>query len=147
MIQLPPDFKEFLQLLNEYQVEYLLIGGYAVGYHGYPRATGDMDIWVAIHPVNATKIVTVLREFGFDVPELSVELFLEEDKIIRMGVPPVRLEITTTISGVKFDECFSDRIIDTLDGVKVNLISLKQLKINKKASGRYRDLNDLENLP
>ena len=75
-IRLPPDFKDFLQLLNSHQVEYLLIGDYAVGYHGYPRATGDMDIWIAIHPQNAEKVVTVLREFGFDLPELSVELFL-----------------------------------------------------------------------
>ncbi len=86
--QLPPDFKEFLQLLNAHDVKYLLIGGYAVGYHGYPRATVDMDIWVAIHPENAQKIVAVLDEFGFNLPELKPNLFLEKDKIIRMGVPP-----------------------------------------------------------
>ena len=90
-IHLPPDFKDFLKLLNEYKVQYLLIGGYAVGYHGYPRATADMDIWVAIHPENAEKIVSVLREFGFDLPELKPELFLKENQIVRMGVPPVRL--------------------------------------------------------
>lgn len=73
-VRLPPDFKEFLQLLNVHQVEYLLIGGYAVGYHGYPRATADMDVWVAIHPQNAEKIVAVLKKFGFDVPELSCEI-------------------------------------------------------------------------
>ena len=76
--RLPPDFKEFLQLLNAHQVEYLLIGGYAVGYHGYPRATVDMDVWIAINPANAQKIVTVLREFGFQSPELTTELFLKE---------------------------------------------------------------------
>jgi hypothetical protein len=68
---LPPDFKEYLNLLNALQVEYLLIGGYAVGYYGYPRATHDMDIWIAIHPENAERIVSALKEFGFDVPELS----------------------------------------------------------------------------
>ena len=145
-IQLPPDFKEFLQLLNAHRVEYLLIGGYAVGYHGYPRATADMDIWIASQPPNATKVVAVLKEFGFDVPELRVDLFLQEDQIIRMGVPPVQIEIATTISGVEFDECYQERIIDELDGVQVNLISLKHLKINKKASGRHRDLDDLEHL-
>jgi hypothetical protein len=124
-----------------------LIGGYAVGYHGYPRATADMDIWVAINPDNARKLVAVLREFGFDLPELSIDLFLKDQQIVRMGIPPVRLEITTSISGVEFDKCFKERVIDTLDGVEVNLISLEQLKINKKASGRYKDLNDLENLP
>lgn len=146
-IRLPPDFKDFLRLLNSHQVEYLLIGGYAVGYHGYPRATGDMDIWVAIHPQNAEKMVAALREFGFDLPELSVELFLKENQIIRMGVSPVKIDITTTISGVSFGECYKERVVDVLDGVQVNIISLKHLKANKKASGRLKDLADLENLP
>ena len=146
-IQLPPDFKEFLQLLNAHNVKYLLIGGYAVGYHGYPRATVDMDIWIAIHPQNAQKVVAVLQEFGFDLPELNEELFLQKDKIIRMGVPPMRLEILTSISGVEFDACYENRIEDELDGVKINLIALDDLKRNKLASGRYKDLNDLENLP
>ena len=124
MIEFPQDFKEFLQLLSAHQVEYLLIGGYAVGYHGYPRATVDLDIWVAMHPENAHKIVAALKVFGFDVPELSPELFLKSDQIVRMGVPPLRLELTTTISGVEFDECYQSRVIDDLDGVKVNLINL-----------------------
>ena len=147
MIRLPLDFKEFLKLLKEYNVRYLLIGGYAVGYHGYPRATADMDIWVAIHPDNAQRIVAVLCAFGFDVPELSAELFLRDQQIIRMGVPPVRLEITTSISGVEFEECYRERVEAVLDGVEVTLIDLQHLKVNKKASGRYKDLNDLENLP
>ena len=146
-IRLPPDFKEFLKLLNEHKVRYLLIGGYAVGYHGYPRATADMDIWIAMQADNAEKIVSALREFGFDVPELTVGLFLKEKQIVRMGVPPIRLEITTSISGVEFEECYQERVVDILDGVAVTLISLKHLKINKKASGRYKDLDDIENLP
>jgi hypothetical protein len=146
-IHLPSDFKEFLKLLNAHQVEYLLIGGYAVGYHGYPRATADMDIWVAMNPSNSQRIVIVLKEFGFDLPELSAELFLKEWQIIRMGVPPIRIEIATTVSGVNFNECYAERVVDTLDGVEVNLISLKHLKLNKKACGRHRDLADLENLP
>ena len=147
MIHLPPDFKEFLKLLNAHQVEYLLIGGYAVGYHGYPRATADMDIWIAMQSVNAERIVAVLKEFGFDLPELSPELFLKEWQIIRLGVPPVRIEIATTVSGVNFAECYAERVVDVLDGVKVNLICLKHLKANKKAAGRHQDLADLENLP
>lgn len=145
-IQLPRDFKEFLKLLNSQRVEYLLIGGFAVGYHGYPRPTGDLDIWIGVNPKNAEKIVAVLKEFGFDVPELSIALFLKKKKIIRMGVPPLRIEITTTISGVKFEECYANRIVDTIDGVEVNLINLNHLQINKKASGRLKDLNDLEYL-
>ncbi len=146
-IHLPPDFKEFLRLLKEHNVSYLLVGGYAVGYHGYPRATADMDIWIATQPDNARRIVATLQEFGFDVPELSTELFLKDRQIIRMGVPPIRLEIITSASGVNFDECYEDRVIDVWDGVEVNLISLSHLKINKKASGRHKDLDDLENLP
>lgn len=146
-IHLPADFKEFLKLLNDHQVEYLLIGGYAVGYHGYPRATADMDVWVSIHPENAEKIVAVLKEFGFDVPELSPALFLKPDLIIRMGVPPVRIEIITTISGITFEQCYQKRVVDTLDGVMVKMIDLEHLKINKRSAGRFKDLNDLENLP
>ncbi|MBX2997606.1 MAG: hypothetical protein KF893_03775 [Caldilineaceae bacterium] len=145
-LELPEDFKEFLRLLNSYQVEYLLIGGYAVGYHGYPRATNDMDVWVAIHPNNAERLVQVMQAFGFSVPELSVDLFLQEQKIIRMGNPPMRIEILTSISGVTFRECYEERIVDVVDGVSVNLIALKHLKENKRASGRYKDLNDLEHL-
>jgi hypothetical protein len=145
--RLLPDFKEFLKLLNVHQVEYLLIGGYAVGYYGYPRATVDMDIWIAMNPANADRVIAVLNEFGFNPPDLSPDLFLKERQIIRMGVPPVRIELATTISGVNFSECYAERMSDELDGVKVNLISLKHLKANKKASGRHQDIADLEHLP
>ena len=146
-IELPLDFKEFLKLLDENKVAYLLIGGYAVGYYGYPRATNDMDVWIAIHPANAERTVNALRDFGFDVPELSPDLFLRENSIVRLGNPPMRLEILTGISGVVFDACYAERVQDVIDGVPVSIISLRQLKINKRASGRYKDLNDLENLP
>lgn len=146
-IHLPPDFKEFLRLLNVHRVEYLLIGGYAVNYHGYPRATADMDIWVTVHPANAERVVAALKEFGFDLPDLSPDLFLRPWQIIRLGVPPVRIEIATTISGVDFAECYAERVEDTLDGIPVHLISLDHLKRNKKASGRHQDLADLEHLP
>ena len=146
-VNLPPDFKEFLRLLNSREIEYLLIGGYAVGYHGYPRATADLDVWIAIDSGNTEKMVGALIEFGFDLPELQPEIFQKEDQIIRMGVPPIRIEILTTISGVNFSECYAGRVEDTLDGVPVKIISLKHLKTNKKASGRHQDLADLENLP
>jgi len=133
--------------LNENEVRYLLIGGYAVGFHGYPRATDDMDVWIAVHPENAGRMVAVLREFGFILPELTPELFLQANKIIRMGVPPMRLEISTGISGVDFEECYASRVVDALDGIQVNIIALHHLKINKKAAGRFKDLADLENLP
>lgn len=144
---LPPDFKEFLKLLNSKQVEYLLIGGYAVGYYGYARATADMDIWVATDPQNASRMVQVLREFGFGVPEVSLELFLEENRVIRMGVPPFRIEVLTSISGVDFNECYTEKVVDRIDEVEINIISLHHLKANKKASGRLKDLTDVQHLP
>lgn len=118
-----------------------------MAYHGYPRATADMDVWVEVEPANADKIVVALKEFGFDLPELSAKLFLVPEKIIRMGEPPIRIEIVTSISGVTFEDCYASRVIDELDGIPVSLIGLADLKGNKKASGRFKDLDDLENLP
>jgi len=144
---LPTDFKEFLNILKGKNIRYLLIGGYAVGYHGYPRATNDMDIWIPIDPKTAEQMVLALNEFGFDTPQLSKKLFLKENSIVRMGITPMRIEILTTISGVNFEECFQQKNVDEIDGIEVNIIGLKQLKINKKASGRHKDLDDFENLP
>jgi hypothetical protein len=144
---LPPDFKEFFSLLHSHGVEYLLIGGYAVGYHGYPRATGDLDIWVAQSPSNAERLVAVLQEFGFATPELKSELFLQEHSMVRLGMAPLRIEIITVISGVNFEECYAARIFGLIDGVQISVISLAHLRQNKQASGRPKDLNDLRHLP
>ena len=144
---LPDDFREFLKLLNESNVEYLLIGGYAVGYHGYPRATADMDIWVAPSPDNASRLVEVFSRFGMNDPKLSADLFQERGKIVRMGVPPMRIEVLTEIDGVTFEECFAARLSAEIDGQLVNLISREHLRENKRASARHKDLDDLENLP
>lgn len=146
-LELPSDFKEFLKLLNAHGVRYLLVGGYAVGYHGYPRATGVLDVWVAVEPVNALHIVDALREFGFDIPELTVDLFLQDERMVRMGAPPIRIEILTAISGVSFDQCYVDRVVATIEGIEIPFISLEHLKTNKQASGRHKDLSDLEHLP
>lgn len=146
MIHLPQDFKELLQLLNSKKIEYLVVGGYAVAFYGYPRATGDIDIWIAISKENAHKIVEALKEFGFDTPELKKELFLEKEKNVRMGNPPLRIEILTSIDGVEFSECYRNKKTLTIDAVEINFISFEDLKKNKKASGRYQDLADVENL-
>ncbi len=145
--QIPSDFKEFLKLLNENKVEYLLIGGYAVNYYGYVRPTGDMDIWIPTSRANAEKVVASLRDFGFVSAELNADLFLKEKSVVRMGVPPMRLEVINYIDGVEFAECFAERNVIIIDKINVNLIGLSHLKINKKASGRFKDLDDLENLP
>jgi hypothetical protein len=147
MIQLPKDFVEFLQLLNSNEVEYLVIGGYAVGLYGYPRATVDLDVWVASNPRNAGKLVKVLKQFGFGTPSLSLELFTQRNKVIRMGNPPIRIEILTTISGVEFPSCYARRNPVILEGMVVNFIHPEDLLVNKRAAGRHKDLNDLENLP
>lgn len=144
MIEFPKDFKEFLQLLNSRKIEYLVVGGYAVGYHGYPRATGDLDVWIAVNRENARKMVDALKEFGFNLPELTEELFLNQGKVVRMGNPPMRLEVLTSIDGVVFDECFKNRVVADFESFKVNFISKDNLLINKQASGRPKDIADYE---
>ncbi|MBU1881505.1 nucleotidyltransferase family protein, partial [bacterium] len=97
---LPSDFKEFLKLLLKHQVKYLLVGGYAVAYYGYPRTTADIDIWIESEQQNAERLISALREFGFDTPDLKAELFLRHDHIIQMGISPNRIEIFTSLPGV-----------------------------------------------
>jgi len=147
MIQLPPDFKEFLKLLNENKVEYLMVGGFAVGYHGYPRATGDLDIWIAAHRDNARKIVCVLEQFGFADQNLNEQLFLTPDNIVRMGHPPIRIELLSSATGVDFQTCYQRAVDAEIDNIAVKVISKDDLRANKRAAGRTKDLNDLENLP
>lgn len=124
-----------------------MVGGFAVAWHGYPRTTGDIDIWIERDTVNAERTVAALRDFGFDVPALNAGILIEENRILRMGYPPLRVEVLTSISGVEFNECYQDRVEANLDGVEVSMISLRCLRKNKQASGRHKDLNDLENLP
>lgn len=146
-MRLPQDFKEFLQLLNLNQVEYLLVGGYAVGYHGYPRATGDMDIWLAATQENESRLARALVAFGFSPETVAREFSLREKQVIRMGVPPVRIDLLTNASGVNFGDCSQRALVRPLDGVETPIISLADLRVNKKAAGRLKDLSDLENLP
>jgi hypothetical protein len=125
----------------------LLVGGYAVAAYGYPRFTGDMDLWIQTSSENAENVFRVCREFGFDVPNLKVELFTDPKQMIRMGHPPLRIEILNSVSGLSFEAAWKNRIESLWDGVPVILISLNDLRTNKLASGRLKDLADLENLP
>jgi hypothetical protein len=145
--QLPPDFSEFLKLLNAHGVSYLIVGGYAVGFHGHPRATADIDIWIPRQSDTASRLVSAIREFGFETPELSVDLFMRPDQVVRLGVPPLRIELLTSISGVEFEECAPRAVDAVLGGVPVRIIGLLDLKRNKRAAGRHQDLADLEHLP
>jgi len=105
-----------------------------------------MDIWIARNNENVQKLMGVLTDFGFELSDVSAELFMQPDQIIRMGVPPLRLEIITSISGRDFSDCYPRRIVTKVDDVMVSLIGLDDLKKNKKASGRHKDLDDLEKL-
>jgi predicted nucleotidyltransferase len=145
-IELPKDYEEFLKLLNANGVKYLLIGGFAVGFHGYPRATYDIDIFVSKDFENANRLIKTLNEFGFEIEGLKTTLFTKDKSIVRMGVEPVKIELANFISGIEFEDAFENRVIGKIGGVEVNLISLNDLKKNKKASGRHKDLNDLEHL-
>src|SRR5437016_13119184 len=121
MTPLLPDLREFLKLLNDHHVEYLLVGGYAVSYHGYVRSTADMDIWIAMSPENAQRIVELLRAFGFGATGLATDLFVHPHQITRMGRPPVRIEILTSVSGLDFAEAYAQRIVDIIDGIPVSV--------------------------
>jgi hypothetical protein len=147
MPSLPDDFKEFLKSLNSNSVEYLLIGGFAVNIYGYVRTTNDLDVWINVNPENAAKIDRALREFGFSTPTLTPALFLARNNVVRMGLPPIRIEILTSISGVEFDACYAEREIIQVEEMAIPVISLVRLRENKAASARMKDLADLENLP
>ena len=143
---LNPDFKEFFQLLNANDVRYLIVGGYAVAYHGYPRYTKDIDIWIWINPDNAEKVVKTLLDFGFESLGLQASDFLERETIIQLGYAPNRIDLIMGMPGVDFEECYAKRAEEEIDGVCLSFIDLENLKKAKKASGRLQDLADIENL-
>ena len=140
------DFKEFIVSLNDNNVRYLVVGGYAVAMHGYPRFTKDLDIWIDSTPQNAEAIIKALDQFGMASLGLKENDFLTPDQIIQLGYPPNRINILVTLSGVDFNFCYKKRLIVDIDDVKVNFIDLESLRQNKQASGRAQDLADLENL-
>lgn len=141
--ELHKDFKEFLQLLIKEEVRFLIIGGYAVTWFGRPRNTDDLDIWIDCSQNNAEKVVTSLKKFGFDLPELNPELFTRGHGIVRLGNPPWKLEILVQIAGVEFEDCYPRRSTWPIGDMNIPMISLPDLRINKKASGRPKDLADL----
>jgi hypothetical protein len=143
---LSKDFKEFVALLDVHSVKYLVVGGYAVAFHGYPRYTKDLDVWIKLSPENADNVLKALKAFGFGSLGLKAEDFLEEDQIIQLGYPPNRIDILTTLKEIKFENCYKERIEIEIQGVKINFIDLENLKRNKRATGRPQDLADAENL-
>jgi hypothetical protein len=147
MTLLPHEFKEFLEFMNSNKVEYLLLGGYSVIFYGYTRTTGDIDFWIKASRKNASRVSKALIEFGFDPANVAPQMFLRKKKVFRIGNPPLQIDILTDVSGLEFEKCYTERTVAEIDGIPVSVIGLKDLKKNKRASGRLKDLDDLENLP
>lgn len=139
------DFREFIESLNDNNVRYLVIGGYAVAFHGYPRHTKTIDIWIEPAPENAASMIKALDQFGFGSLGLRPEDFLVPEQIIQLGYPPNRIDLITS-PGLDFQECYDSWAEVMISGVKVNFIDLASLKKCKQSAGRYQDLADLENL-
>lgn len=142
-MKLPKDFREFIALLNSESVKYLIVGGYAVAYHGYPRFTGDIDFFVEASADNAARLGRALHRFGFAGLGLTERDFTTSDQVVQLGVPPNRIDLVTGLSGVSFEEAWGSRIESTLDGLSVNFISKAVLIKNKTAAGRARDKADI----
>jgi len=140
------DFKELLTLLNVHKVEYIIVGAHALAYHGSPRYTGDMDIYVRPNTENARQIMKALTEFGFGSVGLSEADFSEPDKVVQLGYPPVRVDIITSVSGVSWDEVFSGKVAGSYGNVPVYYMGRQQYILNKRALDRKKDLADLEAL-
>ena len=145
-MKLPKDLREFIELLNSHGVEYLVVGGHAVAFHGYPRYTGDIDFLVRPTEENASRIVAVLESFGFsDAHEIKASL-TQPEKIVQLGRPPNRIDMLTSASGVDFEEVWKQAIVAEIEGLTVRFPDLSSLLKNKRASGRAKDLADVEEL-
>ena len=140
------DFRDLLDLFNAQKVEYLIVGGYALAFHGVPRYTGDIDLWVKTSPSNADSIIKALDEFGFGSLAVSIEDLNQEDQVIQLGYPPIRIDIMTSIDGVNFDDAYKSSIKTHYGDISVQMINREDLITNKRATGRYKDLADIEAL-
>jgi len=145
-MKLVKDFEEFIELLNKNEVKYLVVGGYAFAIHAYPRFTNDIDFFILSTTSNANKIVSVLIEFGFDTTSFSPDDLLIKDKVIQLGEPPYRIDLLTSIDGVDFDDAWQRKITSRYGDQVLYFISKEDLIRNKKASGRKKDLDDLNEL-
>lgn len=145
-MNLPKDLREFIELLNSYDVGYVLVGGYAVAYHGYPRYTGDIDFFIDYEGDNPIKLEKIVNEFGFGILGLSAQDFSQPYQVVQLGHPPNRIDIITSISDVTFAEAWDTKESITIDGLQVWVISKDLLLKNKRASNRPKDIADLSSL-
>lgn len=143
-MEVQPDFRDLLALFNAHQVDYIIVGAYALAYYGAPRYTGDMDILVRPDSENAFRILSALDEFGFGSLGLTAEDFTAPDKVIQIGVAPVRVDIVTSLTGVSWEEAQAGRVAGPYGDLEVYYIGKKQFILNKRALGRKKDLADLE---
>jgi hypothetical protein len=145
-MNLDPNFSEFIASLHAHEVRFLIVGGYAVGMHGHPRYTADLDIWLRADEANARALLGVLEDFGFADLELAIYDFLTPEHVVQLGYPPLRIDLLTSIDGVDFVEAYERRVEVLLGDLTVPVISLDDLRRNKQATGRTQDLADLEAL-
>jgi predicted nucleotidyltransferase len=140
------DFEDFFRLLNEHGVEYMIVGGYAVAYHGYPRFTKDIDVFYANNRVNAMRLQAALVGFGFQESSIPLEVIEKPNAVLSIGLEPVRIDLLSTIDGVTFDDARPNVVVGRYGDMKVSFIGKEDLLRNKRATGRQRDLGDVEEL-
>jgi hypothetical protein len=147
MRKLHPDWREFIELLNSHQVRYLVVGGFAVAFHGYPRMTEDIDFFLDPSSENAARVLKVLADFGFGSLDLAEDDFATQDRVVQLGYPPYRIDLITSISGLTFEEAWAARVPGELEGIPMNFIDRETLVRNKLATGRDKDRVDVKELP
>lgn len=145
-MEVQPDFRELLALFNAHKVDYIIVGGYALAFHGAPRYTGDLDIFIKPDPNNAQRILDALHDFDFKALGLTMDDFECPDKVVQLGVPPVRIDIITSLTGVSWEEAFAGRKKANYGDIPIYYLGREQFITNKRALGRKRDLADLEAL-
>lgn len=138
-----PDFIDFIELLNLHRVEYMIVGAHALAYHGRPRYTGDLDIWIKPSKENASKMMAVIDDFGFGSLNMEEKDFLQDNYVTQLGYPPLRIDILNSISGVGFDEAYKNKVVGTTENLSVNFINVSDFIKNKEATGRPKDLGDI----
>lgn len=143
-MEVQQDFRDLLELFNKHKVDYLIVGAYALGFHGAPRYTGDLDVFVNPDPINAKRIMQALNEFGFGSVGLTAADFMKEGKVVQLGVPPIRVDIITSITGVQWEQAKSGRVEGHFGDLMVYYIGRDEFIANKKALGRKKDIADLE---
>ena len=146
MPEFQKDFEDFIMLCNKYELEYLVIGGFAVSIHGYPRTTKDLDICINKNEVNATKLLQILEDFGFGSLNFKIEDFVNDNMITQLGYEPIRIDILNDLNGVDFDVAFQNKRVVQMNGVPTNFIGYHELIENKEKAGRDQDLLDVKKL-